>query len=87
MYKRRLTRHVRRNHIHHPVFDYSRSGRAFARPSNLEKHRRNCTGGAPAAKRQCVVPEFVLRETRRSLGGVVKQFAVDMKAVSNVSML
>ena len=29
----------------------------------------------------------MLRETRRSLGGVVKQFTVDMKAVSNLSSL
>ena len=64
----------------------------------MENHRRNCTGGAPAAKRQRVpvtvpvavpvaVPGFVLRETCRSLGGVVKQFTVDMMAVSNLSPL
>ena len=83
MYRRSLPRHVKRNYTDHPVFDCSQCGRSLARPDNLEKHKINCTGGAPAAKRQCVpvaVPvsttttasEFVLRDTRRSLGGVVK---------------
>ena len=94
MFQRGLTRHVRRNHTDHPVFDCSQCGRSFARHGNLEKHRRNCTDGAPAGKRQRVpaavpvaVPEFVLRETHISLGGAVKQFTVNVIAVSNLSSL
>ena len=52
--RRSLARHVKRNHTDHPVFDCSQCGRSFTIPGNLEKHKRNCTGGAPAAKRQCV---------------------------------
>ena len=65
---------------------------------NVEKHSRNCICGATPAKRQCVSvavpvsvpvagPGFVLRATRRSLGSIVKQFTVNMKAVSNLSSL
>ena len=54
MFQRGLTRHVRRNHTEHPVFDCSQCGRSFARHGNLEKHRRNCTCCSPAAKRQRV---------------------------------
>ena len=74
---------VRRNHTVHPV---------FARPSNLEKRKRTCTGGqlaAPAAKKNCigVTPEFKLRNTRKSLGGAVEQFTVNMKEAKNLSAL
>ena len=63
MFQRGLTGHVNGNNTDHPVFDCSQCGRSFARHGNLEKHRRSCTDGAPAAKRQRVpvaVPEFVL---------------------------
>ena len=55
MYRRGLARHVRRNHTDHPVFDCNQCDRSFARPGNLENHKRTCTGGAvavPAAKKQ-----------------------------------
>ena len=95
LYQRDLTRHIKRNHTYHPVFDCNQCGRSFARHGNLEKHRRNCTGCAPAAKRQRVavpvpvpvqtgVPEFLLRESCRSLG--VKQYTVNMMTTGNLSM-
>ena len=44
---------------------------------------------APAAKKRRigVVPEFKLRKTRKSLGGVVEQFTVDMKETRHLSTL
>ena len=95
MFQRSLYRHVRRNHTNHPVFDCSQCGRSFARHGNLEKHRRNCTGCAPAAERHRVavpvpvpvqvgVLEFVLRVSCRSLGGAVKQFTLDMMTTGNL---
>ena len=71
MYRRRLARHIRRNHTDHPVFDCNQCDRSFARPDNLEKHKRTCTGGhVPAAKKRRIASEFQLQENRKSLGGV-----------------
>ena len=62
----------------------------------MEKHKRTCTVGqvavpvaAPAAKKRhiCVAPEFKLRKTRKSLGGAVEQFTVDMKEAMHLSGL
>ena len=98
MYRRGLTRHVRRNHADHPVFDCNQSDKSFARSGYLEQHKQTFTCGGPAAKKQRVavpvaavsVPvatEFVLRETCRSLGGAVKQFTVDTREVNHLSAL
>ena len=93
-----MYRHVRRNHTAHPVFSCDQCERSFAQSNNLEKHKRICTGArvavpvaAPAAKKRStghgVVPEFKLRKTRKSLGGAVQQFAVNMKEAKNLSAL
>ena len=92
MYRRSLARHVRRNHTDHPVFDCNQCDRSFARPDNLEKHTRNCTGGqvpvaAPAAKKKRIASEFKLQKTRKSLGVDVEQFTVNMKEVNHLSPL
>ena len=97
IYRRNLDQHVRRNHTALPVFDCDQCERSFARSSNLEKHKRTCTGdrvvvvpvAAPAAKRRCigVAPEFKLRKTRKSLGGAIEHFTVNMKEAKNLSAL
>ena len=60
----------------------------------MEKHKRTCTGGkvavpvaAPAAKKRRVgvAPEFKLRKTRKSIGGAVEQFTVNMKEANHLS--
>ena len=62
----------------------------------MEKHKRTCTGArvavpvaAPAANKRCIgdIPEFKLRKTRKSLGGAVEQFTVNMKEVKHLSTL
>ena len=60
-------------------------------------HKRTCDGGrviapvaAPADKRRRisgVTPEFVVRKTRGSLGGVVELFALNMKGVMHLAAL
>ena len=87
MHQRSLGRHVTRNHNDHPVFGCGQCERSFARFSNLEKHKRSCTGGtvvvpvaAPAAKKRriSVALEFKLRKTRELLEGAVEQFTVNI---------
>ena len=93
MHRRRVDRHVSRNHTDNPVFSCNQCERMFARSDNLEKHKRTCVAGrvtAPAVKRRRingVTPECVLRRTRRSLGGAVEQFTVDMKESKHLSAL
>ena len=99
IYHRGLYRHVRRNHTSHPVFSCDQCERSFARSNNLEKHKRTCTDArvavvpvtAPAAKKRRtghgVAPEFKLRKTRKSLGGDVEQFTVNMKEQKHLSKL
>ena len=88
IYRRNLDHHVRRNHATHPVFDFE-CERSFARSTHLEKHKRTCTQVAivPAAKRCDVDSEFKLRKTRKSLGGDVEQYTVNMKEAKNLSAL
>ena len=96
IYRLNLDQHVRRNHTAHPVFISDQCDRSFVRSGNLEKHKRTCTGGRvavpvapPAAKKRCigVAPEFKLRKSRKSLGGAVEQFTVNMKEAKNLSAL
>ena len=90
-----LQRHVTRSHTDHPVFSYNQCAGSFARSDNLEKHKRSCTGGqvvavaVPAAKKRRigVAPEFKLRKTRKSLGGVIEQITVNMKEARHLSKL
>ena len=94
MYRYGLDRHVTRNHIDHPAFDCNQCDRSFARSGNLEKHKRICTDGqvavvAPSAKnrRVGVATKFKLQKTRKSLGGAVEQFTVNMKEANHLSAL
>ena len=85
-------------HTAHPVFSCDQCDRSFARSNNLEKHKCTCTGArgavpvaAPAAKKRCtghgVAPEYKLQKTRKSLGGAVEQFTMNMKEVKYLSTL
>ena len=89
-----MDRHVTRNHTDNPVFSSNQCGKSYARSSNLEMHKRTCTGpaavAAPAAERQRtdgVVPEFVVRKKWRSLGGAAEMFTVNMKEARHLSAL
>ena len=98
IYRRGLDRHVGRNFTAHSVFSCDQCERSFARSNNLKKHKRICTGAqvavpvaSPAAKKRCtghgVPPVFKLRKTRKSLGGAVEQFTVNMKGAKHLSTL
>ena len=97
MHRRSLDRHVTRNHTDHPIFVCNQCEKLFARSGNLEKHKRTCTGdavaavavpvAAPAAKKRRIASEFKLRTTRKSLGGDVEQFTVNMKGAGHLSTL
>ena len=89
MHKRNLVQHVNKKHTvgKQPVAKNARS-------SNLEMHKRTCTGAvavaAPAVNRRRtgdVVPEFTVQKTRKSLGGRAEMFAVDMKEANHLSAL
>ena len=79
-------------------FNCDQCERSFARSNNLEKHKQTCTGGqvvvapvvALTAKKRSTghgVAEFKLRKTRKSLGGAVEQFTVNMKEAKHLSAL
>ena len=54
IYRGNFGRHVKSNHTAHPVFGCDQCARSFTRSSNLEKHKRPCTGGqlaGPATKK------------------------------------
>ena len=69
-----MDRHVRRTHTDHPIFDCGQCERSFA---------------VPAAKKRRIGidAEFKLRRTRKSLGGAVEQFTVNMKEARHLSAL
>ena len=90
--RRRLDRHVARNHTDNPAFNSDQYGRSYSRSGNLEMHKRTCTGPivAPAPKRRrtaSAVPEFTVRRKKRALGGTSEMYGVDMKESDNLIAL
>ena len=90
--RRRLDRHVARNHTDNPAFNCDQCGKSYSRSGNLELHKRTCTGltVAPAPKRRrtaSAVPEFTLRRNKRVLGGTSEMYEVDTKQTDNLSAL